>query len=275
MILLGVGLALGACAEPTVTVMSFNLRHGTASDGDNSWPNRKTVLADAIRHCAPDILGTQECLDFQAEFIAQALPEYRWIGIGREADATGEMAAIFYKKDVLSPIATGNFWLSATPDVPGSRSWNTGCTRMVTWARFRHLPSNTFLYCFNTHFDNESEEARRHSAALLIERAASLAGALPTIITGDFNAAAEETPAWHTLVNGGFADAWLDAKQRKGPEVTYGDFGPPQEGKKERIDWILFRGPIKCAECETVLYNNQGRYPSDHYPITARLLLAR
>ena len=273
MILLSMGLALGACAASTVTVMSFNLRYGTAKDGDNSWPNRKTVLTDAIRQCAPDILGTQECLDFQAEFIAQALPEYRWIGIGREPDATGEMSAIFYKKDLLSPIATGNFWLSETPEVPGSRSWNTGCTRMVTWARFRHLPTNAFFYCFNTHFDNSSEEARQHSATLLLERATTMAGELPIIITGDFNAAAEETPAWHTFVDGGFTDAWLAAAKRTGPEMTSGRFAPPREGEKERIDWILFRGAIKCSECETVLYNEQDRYPSDHYPVLTRLAL--
>jgi len=274
MMAIGMGLALGACAESTLTVMSFNVRYGTAGDGANAWPHRKTILTDTIRKFAPDVLGTQECLDFQADFIAQTLPEYRWIGIGRERDGKGEMAAVFYKKDLLCPIETGNFWLSETPDVPGSRSWNTECTRMVTWARFRHLPSGASFCFFDTHFDHASEEARQQSAALLARRAAALAGVLPIVIAGDFNAAAEETESWRILAQAGFTDAWVAAERKNGPEITFGDFAAPRAGEKGRIDWVLFRGPLKGAECETVLYNDKGRYPSDHFPVVARLVLS-
>jgi endonuclease/exonuclease/phosphatase family metal-dependent hydrolase len=91
------------------------------------------------------------------------------------------------------------------------------------------------------------------------------------IVTGDFNAAAERCEAWKILRDSGYGDAWLAATQRVGPETTFGDFQPPPAGKRERIDWILTRGPIHVQTCETVLYNRDGRYPSDHYPVSAKL----
>jgi endonuclease/exonuclease/phosphatase family metal-dependent hydrolase len=272
MLVLSSALSMGACGETPLTVMSFNVRYATAFDGPNSWPHRKDVLAAVIRRCAPDLIGTQECLEPQAEFIAQALPDYRWIGIGREADGKGEMAAVFYKKDVLSPIETGNFWLSETPDVPGSTSWKSSCTRMVTWARFRHIKADRFLFFFNTHFDHASEHARQESARVLLERIGALPSDATVIVTGDFNAAAEDSAPWRTLTAGGLADAWVTAGERIGPEVTFGGFRPPQMDRRERIDWVLTRGPIKSARCETVVYNQQGRYPSDHFPVVANLL---
>ena len=258
-------------AETAITVMSFNVRYATALDGKNSWERRQDVFADVIRQCNPDILGVQECLDTQAQFIAREFPEYRWVGTEREADGKGEMSAIFYRKDILKPIETGNFWLSETPDVPGSKSWGSVCTRMATWIRFRHVPSGRFFHMFNTHFDHGSEEARQHSAKLLIERLPKADAAV--IITGDFNAPAEESPAWKTFAEAGLTDAWVAATEKAGPEVTFGGFKPPVEGKKDRIDWILCRGGFKAVRCETVTFNRDGEYPSDHYPVLARLLL--
>ena len=258
-------------AEKAITVMSFNVRYAKALDGDNSWEHRKEIFADAIRHCNPDILGVQECLDVQAQFITREFPEYRWVGMEREANGTGEMAAIFYRKDLLSPIETGNFWLSDTPDMPGSKSWGSQCTRMATWVRFHHVPSGRFFHVFNTHFDHASEEARQQAAKLLLERLPKADA--PVIITGDFNAIAEESPAWKTLADAGLTDAWVSAAEKVGPEATFGNFLPPVEGKKGRIDWIFFRGGFKATRCETVTFNKDGRYPSDHYPVLAKLLL--
>jgi len=262
-----------SCADTDLVVMSFNLRHGLGEDGQNSWPLRKETLVNAIKECAPDIVGTQECLGFQADFLAEALPDYYWFGVGREANGTGEMAAVFYKKRLVSPVATGTFWLSETPEVPGSRSWETGSTRVVTWAKFHHPGSGQFFCLFNTHLDNASEQARQHGARLLLERTRAVSAELPVIVTGDFNAAAEASAPWQTLTEGGFADAWLAAESTTGPEVTFGRFGPPPENGKRRIDWILVRGPVSAKRCETVLYNESGRYPSDHYPVVARLAL--
>ena len=93
------------------------------------------------------------------------------------------------------------------------------------------------------------------------------------IVTGDFNAPAESAAAWKILDEGGLKDVWRTAPERVGPEIKFGDFKPPQLDRKERIDWILVQGPLRASRCETVLFNKDGRYPSDHFPVCAKLSL--
>ena len=273
LLLIGPALGLAACAEPELSVMSFNLRYAAARDGANSWRYRKDTLVNTIKHYEPDVMGVQECLASQSEYIARALPKYHWFGVAREANGKGEFSAVFYKKGVLSPIETGNFWISETPDTPGSQSWGTACTRMATWARFRHIKSNRFFYFFNTHLDHVSSEARQEGAKLLVERIGKTAHGHPTVLTGDFNAQAETSAPWQILVEGGMADAWLSVAERAGPETTVSNFGSFTDLPGHRIDWILTRGQFEVRYCETVLYNESGRYPSDHFPVFARLVL--
>jgi len=263
-----------ASAQDTVlNIMSFNLRHGLAKDGDNSWPNRRELLLETIKHCNPDILGTQECRDMQAEYLEQNLPEYRWIGIGRDPGGQGEMTAVYYRKNLLLPIASGNFWLSETPEIPASKSWDSSLTRICTWVRFQHIPSGRFFLHMNTHFDHIGNEARIHSAELLVKQAAALAGDLPVIITGDFNAIGEKSRPWAIFQGAGFQDSWLTAGQRQGPKTSCSNFKAPDPNSEERIDWILYKGAFKAQTAEIVTYSREGRYPSDHYPVTASLSL--
>ena len=262
---------LPALAEP-LEVMSFNVRYGTAKDGENAWPKRCGILVNTLRESDPDCFGVQECLDFQAAYITQKLPEYRWIGVGREKNGGGEMTAIFYKADKLSPLAYASFWLSETPDAPGSRSWKTACSRMASWCYFRDNKTDARFYFLNTHLDHQSAEARKEGAALIARKTAEFDKAAPVIITGDFNAAAEKSAPWQAFSDAGFQDAWVASAEKVGPPITWGAFAPPDE-EHSRIDWVLFKGPIKPLRCETVLYNEDGRYPSDHYPVAARFAL--
>lgn len=268
---------ISAAAESTpiqLKVMSFNVRYGTADDGPDSWERRKDILGPCVAKFAPDVMGTQECLDFQADFIAATHPEYRWFGPGREADGGGERMAVFYRHSELAPIRTGNFWLSETPGSPGSKSWYAACPRMVTWAEFYHFKSAQRFYIFNTHFDHMSHQARVESAKLLAVRMNEIAEDAPVLVTGDFNAMAEKTEPWEVLTGAGLKDAWLAASKSSGPTDTYTAFkGPPPEARGGRIDWVLFKGPIKAVSCEAVTFNEEGRYPSDHLPIYAEMVL--
>ncbi|HOZ46688.1 MAG TPA: endonuclease/exonuclease/phosphatase family protein [Candidatus Hydrogenedentes bacterium] len=256
-----------------LNVMSFNLRYGLAQDGENSWLHRKDILVNAIREYEPDLLGTQECLEFQADYLAENLADYRWFGMGRDGDRISEQMAVFYRKDVLCPLRSGHFWLSETPDVVGSRSWNTACTRMVTWAEFFNLKTRQRFFYFNTHFDHVSEAARQASARLLLERVNQTAGEVPCIVTGDFNSVGGASEPWRILTDGGLRDSWMVAEERIGPSHTDGVYSAPQPGKDCRIDWILVRGPVAVSRCETVIYNENGRYPSDHYAVFAEMRL--
>lgn len=269
-----VSAVLATDEAPELAIMSFNVRYGTARDGENSWERRKGILADVVRAYAPDIIGAQECLDFQAAFICETLPDYASIGVGREADGSGEQMTVLYKKNLLTLLDNGNFWLSETPEVPGSKSWNAGCPRMVTWARFEHRTSHRVFRFLNTHFDHVSETARVNAATLLRSRVSELPSKEPVIITGDFNSPAETSTAWKTLVDGGLLDTRLAAKIKEGSEDTFGGFGPPDNDGR-RIDWILIRGAIEVSKCETATFNKDGRYPSDHYPVVANLRLNR
>ncbi len=159
--LLPVLLATGATEDTfPLALMTFNIRYGTAMDGENSWGKRRELVVDTIREYQPDAVGTQETLDFQATYISAQLPEYLRFGMGRDADGTGERMEVFHRAGVVSPVETGNFWYSTTPDVPGTRGWESACNRMATWARFHHHASGAFFYLFNTHIDHTSEEAR-------------------------------------------------------------------------------------------------------------------
>jgi len=267
-------LATAACAAGgELRVMTYNVRHALAADGDNSWLHRKEISAAVVAEYKPDVMGLQECLEIQAKYFAEALPDYAWFGVGREQDGKGEMTAVFYRKETLELLEQGHFWLSETPDKPGVKGWDAACPRMASWAKFRvKANGNEFLY-LNTHLDHMGQQARVKGAELIAAKLKDLAPGTAAIITGDFNYPAGKEGPYAALTRDGFEDAWLTAETRIGPTQTFGGFKAPTDENGARIDWILYRGFAGVAEAETVLFNREGRYPSDHYPVAARLRL--
>ena len=260
-----------------LVVVTYNLLNGAARAGtDLAWDHRRQAVGRLLQYCAPDLLGVQECFAYQADFLAQTLAGYAWVGLGREADGSGEMAAVFYRRDRFDLVHSGHFWLSENPDVPGSQSWGTHCTRMATWVRLRRCDADLELVFANTHLDHGSETARSGGARLLAQRLPALADGSPLILTGDFNANAMDSDAWTVCTASGLRDAWTTAPAIAGPPETWCDFNPPRFNAGERIDWVLYQGPIRACFCETVTYREQGQYPSDHLPVRAILqLMAR
>jgi endonuclease/exonuclease/phosphatase family metal-dependent hydrolase len=173
---------------------------------------------------------------------------------------------VFYRKDRLRAVESGNFWLSETPEVPGSSSWDMSLPRMVTWAVFEDRKTKRRFTYFNTHFAHRGkvdDEARRRSALLIASRMPKDG---PFLLTGDFNAAAGASSAYSALVPP-LTDAWLTAKTKAGPEGTFHGFkGTPGAN---RIDWILFRAPWKVKSAAAITDSKDGRYPSDHFPVLA------
>ena len=254
-------------AAQTLRVMSFNVRTGIANDGLNDWDHRRDIMVRTIREQHPDVLGTQELNKFQGDYIVSKLPQYVWFGIGRHGDDGDEHMGVFYRTDRLRVIDSGNYWLSDTPNKPGSISWGNPYPRMVTWALFeRKANGRRFYYC-NTHFPyrDQDELARTRSAEEILAHLNALSATLPIVMTGDFNSAPDKLD--HAVLTSLLDDAWISAASRSGPEKTFHNFtGIPDR----RIDWILYRG-FRALTAQTVTTQQNGRYPSDHFPVAAVL----
>jgi endonuclease/exonuclease/phosphatase family metal-dependent hydrolase len=262
---LGAALLANAQDSAALRVMTFNVRLPSASDGPNVWENRRELLIETVRRSRPDVMGTQELFHMQGEYIVEQLPEYAWFGLSRRGNQEDEHMGVFYRKDRLKPLKTGDFWLSETPDEPGSMSWNVTLPRMVTWAVFEDLRNGRRFHYFNTHFPHRREdaEARVECARVLAERVRSLPPKETIIVTGDFNADAGREP--HRILTELLTDAWTAAGKTKGPSGTFHGFGgKPRPG---RIDWILYRGCVTPVHAETITRRRDGRYPSDHFPV--------
>ena len=266
-------------AQIPLRVMTFNLLNGKHDHHVARWDDRKQLAAACIKAADPDLLGMQEVLDFQAEYLREQLPGYGFVGTGRaDGKHAGEHMAIFFKTDRFEKLDAGHFWLSKTPDVPGSKDWLSAVPRMVTWVklRTREEPVRTF-YHFNTHFDPVSKWAQIESAGLLCRRVAEIAGSSPAIVTGDFNAhAGNET--YKTLLGeeGGEGLTFIDSfraahPDRRGNEGTY--HLPGNVRVPRRIDWILHTPHFRTVGAAVDLTNDAGRFPSDHYPVIADLRL--
>ena len=268
--------ATGARAEAPgpLTVMTFNIRTSAGNDGGNGWMHRRALVARTIGRFTPDVVGLQEALDEQIEYLADALDGYRWIGADRGLNGgTGlsEYTPIFYRRDVLIPIESGTFWLSPNADGPTGTGWRRNVSRIVTWARFHHRETGRRVHVFNTHLTLRRGQRQIDSAARIASRVAALPAGSAVVVTGDFNALAEVSETWRAATGQGLRDAWLLAGERIGPPRTSNDFRPPELANPGRIDWILVGGPIGVRSVETIIDHDDGRYPSDHYPVVARL----
>ena len=266
----------GAASPASLRVMSFNIRYGTANDGVNSWPDRRELALDAIRDYGPAVMGVQEALKFQLDEIRQAFPWLGQIGVGREDGVeAGEYSAILYDHRRLAAQDSGTFWLSETPDVPGSTSWGNNITRIATWARLREASTGREFLVLNTHWDHESQNAREKSAAQIVGWLESRAASHPVIVMGDFNSG-EQNPAFQALIANDDRNVPLrDTFRAVHPEATevgtFHAFNGKRDG--EKIDAILVSPEWKVRAAAIVTTNDNGRYPSDHFPVTATLEL--
>lgn len=257
----------------SVKVMTYNIRFDNPADGVNAWPNRLEKVAALIRKYNPDIIGVQEALHHQLHDLIRILPDYSYVGIGRDdGKELGEYSAILYKHSRFGLLNSQTRWLSETPEIPGSKSWDAAITRIVTIARFYDKELKQEFGIFNTHFDHIGKEARAHSAQQLVDLISDTRlknENLPIILTGDFNCDRTEVP-YEVLVK----DELLhDTKPANDPTGTFCDF---EVGSMEckaidyifhTLEWIL-RG-------YKVLEDHDGKYyPSDHLPVLAEFELS-
>jgi len=273
--LLGLTLqrALPAPAEP-LTVMTFNIRYGTANDGENAWPNRRGFLFDVIREAGADVVGLQEALDFQIDQILEAVPGYAAVGVGRDdGRRAGEHAAILFRVDRVQVDRSGTFWFSDTPDVVASRSWGNAITRIATWARFVGRDGRAFWH-YNVHLDHQSQPSRERSTDLLLRRLAAREPAgEPVVVTGDFNAG-ESNPAVVNLLAGPpdrpgrLVDTFRVLHPGERTVGTFTGFRRDATGG-DKIDYVFVEPATEVLSATILRTSRDGRFPSDHFPVTA------
>jgi endonuclease/exonuclease/phosphatase family metal-dependent hydrolase len=196
-VLIAISAIVSACtkAEPfewnkeyDLSVMSFNLRYDTSEDGKNQWSNRKEACISMLKKTKPSILGIQEGLHHQVTYLDENLPDYNYIGVGRDyGDEAGEYNAVYYLKSKFELLESNTFWLSETPDEP-SKGWDGDCKRIVTWAKLKDKDTEKEIYIFNTHLDHVGEKAQKEGVKLLVKKIDEIVDEKrPIFITGDFN----------------------------------------------------------------------------------------
>ncbi|MFH1196749.1 MAG: endonuclease/exonuclease/phosphatase family protein [bacterium] len=276
-----------ATTTSELKIMTFNIRYGTADDGENSWQFRYKNVFEVIKKYEPDILGLQEALKFQIDEIKAALPEYEHIGFGRDdGKEAGEYSAILYKRNKFSVDTSSTFWFSDTPDLPGSKHWGNNITRICTWADFLCINDSSKISFYNVHLDHESQLARINSTKMLMKKLASRIKFTPTIITGDFNATENSDELkemrfryLHSDDKGNtddkfyLKDCFRMLHSRLDSIGTFQSFTGNPNG--DRIDYIFVSNKFDIIESNIVRDSFEGRYPSDHFPVTAMVKLKK
>lgn len=254
----------------SVRVMTYNIRFDNPADGVNAWPKRMNKVAMLIQKYNPDMIGVQEALHHQLQDLVKILPDYSITGVGRDdGKQKGEYSAILYKHSRFGLLENGTFWLSETPEAPGSKSWDAAITRVASWARFFDKEMDVEFFMLNTHFDHIGKKAREESAILIKTKLTELSQSLPIIITGDFNCTTEEA-AYTQMVS----DDLLFDSTRGEPVGTYCGFVVDAMDCVP-IDYIFHSKEWVVNLYQVITDHDAKHYPSDHLPVLTELILLR
>ena len=268
-----------------LSVISFNIRvsGNVLSEilDDNSWSRRKSATPAMIKDQCPDIFGVQEALSDQLTYVGDNLPNYSYVGVGREdgteiskitdSKESGEIMAIFYNTSEIDLLEWGTYWLSETPGKP-SISWEADFKRTMTWAKMQMKYSGKKFFYVNTHLDSDSALARKNGLKLILDKIAEKnTDNLPVVLTGDFNIIPTDSVLDEVLGKAEMLDARTTAEETD-DLPTFNGFGAADESPRV-IDYIYYRGFASCPEYETIVKQYANiQYISDHYPIVARLM---
>lgn len=263
--------------EP-IGVLSFNIRFDNPTDGPDRWRHRRRAVVRFIDGCA-DVAGLQEARRCPLGYLVRHLRHFKWVGVGRnDGRRQGEYAPIFYRTDRFERRDRGTFWMSTTPDEPGSSSWGSSRPRIATWVVLHERATGRELLFVNVHLDHRSAEARAEGAKLIRKRLPLLADGRPVVLTGDFNDG-PDGDAYATLTDPSPADGGpvlVDARfasmsGHQGPDSTWTGFKAVKEGRV--IDFVLVSSDVTVLRHRSVDGRHDGRFLSDHLPVYATVAL--
>lgn len=267
---------LGAADETKalkLNLVTYNIRMQTEDDGPNEWKHRREILYKSVREMAPDVMGVQEAFASQLKDLDAAFPNYAYVGVGRDdGKEEGEHAAVFYKKDRFKMEAEGTFWLSDTPDVVASNTWDAACNRVCTWITLTDIETKRSFSVYNAHYDHKSVKARENSPKVIVEQMIAKGHEkAPLVLMGDFNSS-PTSPQMVYLFDG---KAPLTFKNTLTPDetkgmATYSGWDGRTQGKQ--IDYVLVAGDKHTVDANRINRTHEdGRYPSDHYAVFAQV----
>jgi len=274
-------------AKEELHVVTFNIRYDNPRDGINRWEARIPIVEAYFTSEAPDIIGMQEVLHSQLLDFQEMLPGYSYVGTGRDdGKQGGEYSPIFFRNDVFNLVDHSQFWLSETPDVPGSRSWDAAITRIVSWAKLEHIATGKVIYCFNTHFDHRGVLARQMSTDLMSDKMAEIAGDAPLVAMGDFNIRRNHptmgSALYYNLI-GRFRDnnSLHNAEYNSVAPVTSAGatgngFNPNwRERPPHAIDYIFANDHFRIESYRVDHVMEGDVFISDHWPVVSILSFSR
>lgn len=273
LVLVMCGMSSAMANGSDLVVASFNLRMNTPRDGQNAWPHRKEMVKNLIRYHEFDLIGTQEGFRGQLDDILE-LTEFAATGSGRDdGKQAGEHSAILYRKDRFKLIASGDLWLSETPNMPG-KGWDAKCcNRIVSWAKLHDVKAKKTFYIFNAHFDHEGVVARRESGKLVVAKIKEIAKSEPVILTGDLNSTPETEQV--LLIKEHLRDAFdISTTPVYGPVGTFNAF-KIDAAPQNRIDYIFVSKHFQVSKYAALTDSLNGRFPSDHFPVVAQIKFSK
>ena len=260
------------------SAMTYNIRLDLASDGDNAWPHRRAALTGLIAYYAPDLVGMQEVLQHQKLGVEADLPGYEFVGVARDdGKDKGEFSPVGFRRDRFALIASGTFWLSPTPGIPG-KGWDAAYPRVASWARLRDKAARRSLLVVSTHMDHVGTSARLEGARQIRRWIESQRKAGETLVLmGDFNSPTR-SPAYAAITEpgpGALRDTLtISRTPHFGPFGTFTAFKIEQV-EPAPIDHIFVSDDVTVLRHATLTQQTGGRLPSDHYPVLADLCVGK
>lgn len=252
-------------------VMTFNLRFENDRDGTNGWEHRREMVAALISWYSPDILGTQEGKWPQLTYLQEKLPEYRAYMYAREYDPTVQCPTLFIKKERFEIISGRDVWLSQTPEVYLSKSWDSAFPRMMSYCRMRECDTGRRFYANVTHLDHQGETARVNQAKIIAGWAREVED--PVVVMGDFNEKpGSEVHRVLTEPEAPLLDTW-QALGNPDDEAAYTHHGFTGTPQRARMDWVLADRSYTVVQARILRDEKNGSYPSDHFPYMVDLAL--
>jgi endonuclease/exonuclease/phosphatase family metal-dependent hydrolase len=250
-------------------ILTCNIRKSDADDGPNAWSHRRQLCADILKGRDPDIICFQEMRREQYLYIKDAFAGHRFLGMTKTATCSHPINAIFYRAGRFEFLSAGGYWLSETPHVAGSRSWQSASIRLANWVRLKDRHTGGQLRVLNTHLDHISETAKWNQMKMILNDSSDYPDDFPQIMTGDLNVD-QRHRVIQMIEDADWWDTYRKVHRSEDPGNTFHGFlGPSYETEKGKIDWIFARGGIR-AEAATIIRDGaNGRYPSDHYFVEA------